>query len=54
VGFAWRLPSGEDPHAFEKILRNAGILGGDYQVMPRETDRLFEDIMKGEAEKTTY
>ena len=42
VSIAFRLPSSEDPKAFEERLRAAGLVGGKFEVMSRDADLIWK------------
>jgi len=38
----FRIPSKDDPKAFEKRLRAAGLVGGKFEVLPRDADLIWK------------
>lgn len=46
VVLAFRLPKEEDPERFEECLRGAGLVGGQFEVLPREASVIFEKFIE--------
>jgi hypothetical protein len=46
VVLAFRLPKEENPERFEECLRAAGLVGGEFEVLPKEASVIFEMCMK--------
>jgi hypothetical protein len=52
VSIAFRLPSAEEPKAFEARLRAAGLVGGKFQVLSRATDEMWKQFIEAETDRS--
>lgn len=46
VILAFRIPKEENPERFEECLRAAGLVGGQFEVLPREASVIFEKFIE--------